>query len=235
MSIFKRIFGQNQIDDESIEIQKQHILKYIELREKFTGEKIFIGPDCDVLPNAYGPFGKCLTNPIPVNGIIGKIIYLNRLRSKYGFKFFYHRIGSFESPITSYPVDKYELVSTDAKIWLLLYFCLYFPRRSSLVPEGLTLESWKKMSDVNKFICKLGAGGTEKFLENFPIDLPNAIISNFKSDPEFGEGIAVRIKNIIDKNLGKWHRPTNFFPYDPNEKKLGGIIEDDNGTIYFVK
>jgi hypothetical protein len=33
----------------------------------------------DEIPGTHGPFGIVSTNPIPVNGIIGEMVYLNRL------------------------------------------------------------------------------------------------------------------------------------------------------------
>ena len=35
-------------------------------------------PSCDLIPNAFGEFGRTLTNPIPVNGPVGELVYLSR-------------------------------------------------------------------------------------------------------------------------------------------------------------
>ena len=47
--------------------------------------------DCDEILGAKGDFGYTETNPIPVNGLIGQAVYLNRLLSKHGKRFLYHR------------------------------------------------------------------------------------------------------------------------------------------------
>src|SRR5271170_4559145 len=36
-------------------------------------------PSCDRIPNCFGEFGRTPTNPIPVNGPVGELIYLSRL------------------------------------------------------------------------------------------------------------------------------------------------------------
>jgi hypothetical protein len=43
-------------------------------------EKIIGGTSVDEIPGAFGEFGLTLTNPIPVNGAIGEVVYLSLLR-----------------------------------------------------------------------------------------------------------------------------------------------------------
>ena len=40
------------------------------------------GQNCDKIPGASGEFGRDPTNPIPVNGPIGEILYLSQLRTE---------------------------------------------------------------------------------------------------------------------------------------------------------
>src|SRR4030042_2202380 len=115
---------------------------------------------CDEIPGAHGPFGMVASNPIPVNGITGEMVYLNRLRSKNGLGFMFHRIGSLKSSVTASLVDRYELVAMDASEWHDLYFCPYFPRRSKKVPHGLSLSPWGSLDDSIRLLSKFPCMGT---------------------------------------------------------------------------
>ena len=52
------------------------------------------GPDCDQLPNATGEFGRSPSNPIPVNGPLGEVVYLSRLTTETGAPVMFHRVGA---------------------------------------------------------------------------------------------------------------------------------------------
>ena len=52
------------------------------------------GTEEDMIPEGYGEFGLEVTNPIPVNTVMGSITYLGRLRTLDGQKVEYNRIGS---------------------------------------------------------------------------------------------------------------------------------------------
>ena len=65
---------------EAVDLQRQDVLKCC--REN-QATLILNGEDCDQITGGYGPFGG-LTNPIPVNGPIGEIKYLGKLRGKAG-------------------------------------------------------------------------------------------------------------------------------------------------------
>ena len=85
-----------QFIDESIEEQKEDLTV---LQQLATTNGDFIktalsGESCDELKNITGDFGRVATNPIPVNGPLGEIKYLNRIRSSDGCGFIFHRIGS---------------------------------------------------------------------------------------------------------------------------------------------
>jgi len=61
---------------EPIEIQREDVMKF----EEPIRSEILNGEDCDKIEEAYGEFGS-ITNPIPVNEVIGEIKYLGKLRA----------------------------------------------------------------------------------------------------------------------------------------------------------
>ena len=65
------------------------------------------GPGVDEIPGATGTFGRCVTNPVPVNGVVGELTYLSRLVTPSGAGLFGHRLGHIDR------IDVYETVSTD--------------------------------------------------------------------------------------------------------------------------
>lgn len=128
------------------------------------------GLSCDKLPNATGEFGS-ITNPIPVNGPLGEIKYLGKLRGKTGQSVFFHRIGGTPSSVTNNSVDIFEVVCLDGTQWNKLHFDFYHPRRSNLAPEGYTLIPYK-----NKFKKDSPFGfGVTSLVSDFPNSLPKVI------------------------------------------------------------
>ena len=95
--------------------------------------EIEAGEDADELSDGKGSFGRTVTNPIPVNGPAGELIYLASLQASDGSFVMGHRLGSIGR------VDVYETVSATGEHWGLLYFSLYHPRRSRKAPEGYSL------------------------------------------------------------------------------------------------
>ena len=91
------------------------------------------GPAVDELPEATGKFGRCVTNPVPVNGVVGELAYLSRLVTSSGAGLFGHRLGRIGR------VDVYETVSTDGNNWDILFLCFYHPRKSRKAPSGYRL------------------------------------------------------------------------------------------------
>jgi hypothetical protein len=165
---------------------------------------------CDELPNAQGPFGRCPTNPIPVNGIAGEFCYMNTLRLKSKVGFMFHRKGSLKVPVSSLPVDVYELVAIDASEWHDLYFSMYFPRRSRKVPDGLFRVQWSSLPEPVRLGLKLGFFGTDVFVENFPLGLPK-VVSQDQQLRSISAGLpavfARKIQETLDQHPGKWQRP----------------------------
>ena len=151
---------------ESLEQQKMDIIKLNPL----IATEILKGLSCDKLPNATGEFGS-ITNPIPVNGPLGEIKYLGKLRGKTGHAVFFHRIGSTISNVTNNPIDIFELVCQDGTQWNNLHFDYYHPRRSNLTPHGYTLIPFNKQLNMDLPF----AYGVTSFVSNFPYDLPKAL------------------------------------------------------------
>jgi hypothetical protein len=151
--------------DESSEEQRADLMRLPGEYSKGSLE----GADCDEVLDAHGEFGRCITNPIPVNGPHGEIKYINRLRNKNGSRLIFHRIGSTET------IDVYETVSVDANTWDILYFDMYHPRRSTKTPKGY------KFSRFNELIDRLpvGLGSTRGRDIDFPFGIGKLIELNY--------------------------------------------------------
>ena len=204
MRLFSRIFGsRDKKNDEPFEKQKDDFLR----SSTFSGGVNNKG--CDQIPGAYGYFGITPTNPIPVNGVVGELVYIFRLRSKTGVGFMYHRLGSFSSPPSKNPIDHYELVAVDASEWYDLYFDCYYPRRSMKVPTGLTVVPWSSLDDTLKMLSKLPLYGANIKVDNFPYGLPEVIescgrLNDF--EPGLGAATAKKIRHTLNIQEGKWKR-----------------------------
>jgi len=105
------------------------------LLEEPIAEKITTGEAVDVIATGTGPFGFSAKNPIPVNGALGEVSYLSRLRNRRGERLFFHRLGAIDL------IDVYEAVSWSGMDWYLFYLDLYHPRRSRKAPEGFTFSA----------------------------------------------------------------------------------------------
>lgn len=99
------------------------------------------GTDLDTIPNGYGEFGYDLTNPIPVNTILGNTAYLAKLRTLDGVKVTYNRIGSFHSPISKNPIDGYKVFANEKEI-ATLYIDPYNKKNSNKAPRNFKLISF---------------------------------------------------------------------------------------------
>ena len=151
---------------EPIELQRQDLMVYPESLRPI----ILNGEDCDKVKGAYGEFGS-VNNPIPVNGAMGEIKYLGKLRGKTGNALFFHRIGSTSSCICEHRVDIYETVCMDGTQWNTIHLDFYHPRRSNLVPPSYSLMPYdKSLGEDIPF-----AYGVNYPVTNFPYALPEAI------------------------------------------------------------
>lgn len=118
--IYKRIYQFLNND----ELQNQNIPEFFEYLYK-KGHR-------DYIQGARGEFGRCVTNPIPVNGVIGEITYLSKLLLiGTNEKIFFHRLGSCVGN-----VDLYQIVSLSGNFVDELYLDMYNYHKSNLVPQG---------------------------------------------------------------------------------------------------
>lgn len=202
-------FSGKSTDDEPVDEQHKDVVALVSQ----AGWKLY--EPCDEIPGATGKFGYDGTNPVPVNGPIGEMVYLNRLRAKSGTGFFYHRIGTVRVPFIDAVIDRFELVSLDASQWAVINLCPYFPRRSLKAPDGMSLKGWKDANDTQRFMLKRDYFGQRKFVENFPLGLPEIFATDISFNvitPNFGAATAARMQEYISAQAGKWKRPYALTP-----------------------
>lgn len=192
---------------------------------------VFNGLSCDMLPDSTGEFGS-VSNPIPVNGSIGEIKYLGKLRGITGQMVLFHRIGSVKSEASDNPVDIFELVCLDGTQWNKLHFDFYHPRRSNLVPEGYTLESYKKRMKIDSPF----AFGVTSFVPNFPYGLPKEIDSFYGITKEFSRHVQECIDRFsFERPIEEINTTTSFSPEKENDwtkKKLFGKVKSIRETSF---
>jgi hypothetical protein len=171
-------------------------------------QQIVSGEDCDQISGASGEFGKNENNPVPVNGIMGEIKYLNRLRHK-GKGFIFHRLKSIDK-IHDGLIDVYEIVSVDGLYWDVLYFDMYHPRRSTLAPGGYSF------SDFHPMFSKLAVGfGANEFDKEFPFGIPKMLGEKHGS---FGQALAKKLSGDFLKDK-KFNRPVEHQKIIDNVKE----------------
>jgi len=136
-----------------------------QLTEQYRS-KVQGGADCDELPGADGEFGRSFTNPIPVNGPIGEILYLSNLMVPDRNHIMFHRIGSKDE------IDVFETVSLDGTKWDILFLHLYHPRKSRLAPRGYSIAAGKERQIL--FF------GTNQLLDGFPQNILEAASGSFQ-------------------------------------------------------
>ncbi|MQF70575.1 hypothetical protein FIL92_01165 [SAR202 cluster bacterium AD-812-D07_MRT_10900m] len=167
----------------------------------------------DQVPDAAGPFGS-LQNPIPVNGVDGEVIYLNRLTTTSGARFFYHRVGSLRSSATGHQTDVFELASVDGSRWAFLVLSPYHPRRSTQHPPDMILQPWPSNKD-DQTLCRIPHIGTTQQVQDFPLGLPTAISGNLGgAPPKLREAMATKISSMLGPDRSKWKRPIGHVPPD---------------------
>ena len=212
-NIFKKRF-----QDETLEEQREDIER---LAPKGV-EEFLMGLSCDELTDATGAFGRSVTNPIPVNGPIGEIKYLNRLKNRYGVGFLFHRLGPIESTVTEKLLDAFEVVSIDGGVWDILYFDMYHPRRTTKTPLGYHL------SEYDPSLHRLPAGfGTLHRDPRFPFGISKFIERDYDI---FGTGIfnkrlALKCDEFLE-NKNKFVRPTE------HKDKVSSILWELNPIAY---
>jgi len=96
------------------------------------------GTDQDIIPEGIGEFGYDVTNPIPVNTILGNTAYLGRLRTLNDIKVRYERRGHTRTNNIKNPIDIYEIFDEEKKI-ATLYISPYNKKNSTVAPKGFKL------------------------------------------------------------------------------------------------
>ena len=98
-------------------------------------------------------FGTSISNPIRVNGVLGEVTYITKLRTPDGRGVIGHRIFSVGE------IDVYELTTLDLSSWFVLYFDMYWDSKDNLTPAGLVfgLPEGPALSAVNKTVPEFPA------------------------------------------------------------------------------
>lgn len=167
--------------------------------------------ECDELPGASGEFGSA-TNPIPVNGPGGEVIYINRLRRPKSGGFMFHRTGTVPSPLSPMPLDRFELLALDGSEWRVLYFSMYHPRRSTKCPAGLEVTPWPK-DPMTQIMLKIPTFGFMAPMDDFPYDLPNAVRATLGSNSlpqEMANALADAVQRTVDALPKPLNRPPDL-------------------------
>jgi hypothetical protein len=139
VNLLKKLFGRREHPELVAALAHIRLLQDDErtqnsMLNEYLKAKIQANHECDEVPWAEGEFGFDPSNPIPVNGPIGEIAYLSKLRTIAGERLFFHRVGSVANSS-----DKFEAVTFSGSQWFSLYLNMYFPRRSRHAPAGFVL------------------------------------------------------------------------------------------------
>lgn len=159
MSFFKNLFGRPKN-------------KFVDNSNNPLAYKFDQGESCDVISDSYGEFGREATNPIPVNGPKGEILYLNNLRTLENEPLIFHRISYQEVAGLDEAVDIFEVTNVKGTKWDILFLHMYHPRNSNVAPKQLML------SKDNSIFSNLPVGlGITSWSPNFPFGLIKSIDS----------------------------------------------------------
>lgn len=90
----------------------------------------------DEIPNGYGEFGLCISNPIPTRGTGSNEDYLDSLKHVSGNPIKWKRIGSMGTPISNYPVDCYQIYTKEGIELTKIYISPYQNTISKKAPKG---------------------------------------------------------------------------------------------------
>ena len=135
MGFLDRLFGAKANDPTVAALNE--IVKLVEdekyqnsLLEPDLLKLVLAGDDCDEVQGAHGIFGFVPSNPIPVNGVLGELAYLSKLRTENGERLFFQRVGALDL------IDVFEAVTWSGLDWFIFYVDPYHPRRSRKAPQG---------------------------------------------------------------------------------------------------
>lgn len=143
---------------------------------------------CDEKAGATGDFGMSPRNAIPVNGPIGQLAYLSKLRTNRREGLFFHRIGAVGS------IDVFESVSMSGNEWFIFFLDMYYPRRSRKAPFSLSLSP-----NPSQF------SGFTNYCRDFPHDFSEAKLRNSDSGLNFAYIPLSKAQAVLEK--GTFERP----------------------------
>ncbi len=178
MSVFGRLFGKKEGATLKVEGDVESLLRWrailerddlqIETDDPPLREQVAKGAAVDRIPGAKGEFGRDQDNPIPVNGEMGVLVYLSLLRTRdAGRRLYYHCLKMKWFGATQRLVGVYETVSTDGRVWDILYLSILHPKKTRLAPDGYTLAEPSDLQDV--------LYGVNWRNEDFPQDMDKVI------------------------------------------------------------
>ena len=138
MSVFKQLRHRRRGKEEALldrEIDTiERVMEDEAYQNTFLAPEVAVrvaeGDGVDQLSGAKGEFGFDPLNPIPVNGPLGAITYLSRLKTVLGERLLFQRVGG------DMDVQAYEAVTYSGDDWFVLFLDIYHPRKSAMLPAG---------------------------------------------------------------------------------------------------
>lgn len=136
----------DELTDIAATIKPDAIYESREINELYEAIKPLSidGTEKDMMPEGFGEFGLEITNPIPVNTIIGCYSYLGQLRTLDGSSVEYDRIGSMNSPNINSIIDGF-IIKSDGKEIAIIYICSYNKKNSERAPKGFKLSQFSSL------------------------------------------------------------------------------------------
>ena len=213
MTLFDRIFRRKRAAEEELLAQLMCLVDNDEYQnatlQAHLRDLLLIGAPLDELPDGDGPFGASSGNPIPVNGPIGELAYLSKLRTSAEERLLFHRLGSAAGSAAG-SIDLYEAVTWSGSQWYLFYLDMYHPRRSRKAPDGF------KIAGPSHF------SGFSKACGNFPYDFPDHLAEN--------QGI-LQVAYISPATTGKILGASSFAPPESHVTRRTAALESIMGSL----
>ena len=117
-------------------------------------------------------FGRIDSEPILVNGPLGPVFYISRLRNSHGYRMCGHQIGTVigGDSLNKRPLAVYELISENYDFWDILYFDLNWDSKILFrFPLGYSIDEMPGLPTTSIF-----------FLRQFPKSLYEAVTSTME-------------------------------------------------------
>ncbi len=138
MSVFKQLLNRRMSDQEDrLNHELDNLQRVMEdeafqnsLLDDKTAAEVARGDSVDALVMSSGAFGFDPENPIPVNGPLGAVTYLSRLKTHSGERLLFQCVGRKDG------VRVFECVTYSGRRWFVLFLHIYHPRKSTFLPDG---------------------------------------------------------------------------------------------------